>query len=652
MIYSITIGFIARRKASRGLSEFFLAGRSLRGWQAGTSMAATQFAADTPLAVMGLIATGGIFMVWRFWIYAIAFLLMAFLLAGQWQRARVITDAELVEVRYSGRGMVLLRVVKALYYGTLFNCVVLAMVLTATLTISEVFLTWHQWLPDWFYQSLSTSLSNGLGLQFQSPSSELPLEIATTNNVLSLIAILLFVSLYSLTGGLRSVVATDIAQFVLAIVGTIALAWVLVGEAGGLTTLTDKVTEMYPSLPEGVTADSYSDASQLLSFSPGFGAAVMPFLILLGLQWFFQINADGTGYLAQRSMACRDEKQATIAGVVFTWLQIFVRSLPWLLIGVALLVLYPFAPADTQVDGFTGSRERLFVVAIHDYMPPGLLGILLVALLAALASTLDTHMNWGASYWSNDIYKRAVCQAWLKRDPGNKELVLVARLSNILVIALALIVLPFVGSIQEAWYLTLLFGAGVGSVLVLRWVWDRINLWSEFAAIIASVITAPILLILTSHGTIAAGEPGEWIRLGIMALVSTAAAVIAAFVAPRTDREKLNAFYKQVQPAGFWGRVAQDNGEDKRRPLRRLGVELGATAVASASVFFCLYGAARLLIPAPDGTPWWPLISLVIGLALIPIWWRQVLVRGHSTPVDRGVQDPGPGDGLGAGPSC
>ena len=625
---------MARRKASRSLSEFFLAGRTLGGWRAGTSMAATQFAADTPLAVMGLIATGGIFMVWRFWIYAIAFLLMAFLLAGQWQRARVITDAELVEVRYSGRGLVLLRVLKALYYGTLFNCVVLAMVLTATLTISEVFLSWHHWLPDWFYQSLSSSLSSGLGLQFQAPASELPVEIATTNNVLSLIAILIFVSLYSLTGGLRSVVATDIAQFVLAIIGTIALAWVLVGEAGGLATLTDKVTQLYPPLPDGVVADGYNEAGSLLSFSPGFGAAVMPFLILLGLQWFFQINADGTGYLAQRSMACKDEKQATIAGVVFTWLQIFVRSLPWLLIGVALLVLYPFTPSDTQVDGFTGSRERLFVVAIHDYMPPGLLGILLVALLAALASTLDTHMNWGASYWSNDIYKRAICQGWLKREPGNKELVIIARLSNILVIALALIVLPFVGSIQEAWYLTLLFGAGVGSVLVLRWVWERINLWSEFAAIIASVVTAPILLILTHQGILDAGEPGEWIRLGLMALVSTAAAVIAALVGPRTDREQLNAFYKRVQPAGFWGQTAKESGEEARRPRLRLAVELGATAVASASVFCCLYGVARLLIPAPDGNRWWPIVCLALGLMLVPLWWRQITARGYSAPPD------------------
>jgi solute:Na+ symporter, SSS family len=209
--YAVTAGFLARRQASRSLTEYFLAGKTLSGWKAGTSMAATQFAADTPLLVTGLIATAGIFAVWRLWVYGLAFLLLAFVFAAHWRRAGVLTDAELTEIRYSGRAVLPLRVLKAVYYGTVINCVVLAMVLVAAIRIAEVFLPWHLWLPAMIYAPM-LGLAQGVGVELASGVTGLDPWIATTNNMVSIVAILAFTALYSMTGGLRSVVTTDVAS--------------------------------------------------------------------------------------------------------------------------------------------------------------------------------------------------------------------------------------------------------------------------------------------------------------------------------------------------------------------------------------------------------------------------------------------------------
>ena len=303
--FSVTAGFRARRRASKNLDEYYLAGRNIKGWRAGLSMAATQFAADTPLLFCGLIATSGVFALWRFWVYALAFLLMGFLFAAFWRRAKILTDAELVEVRYSGNLRLPLRLTKAIYFGIVINSVTLGFVLLAAFQVSELFLPWHTWLPGALYQPVLDS-TRWMGL--------------------------------------------------------------------------------------------------------GFATGAAPY------------GAD----LAQRFMACSADREARIAAVVFSWVQILGRSLVWLVIGVALLALYPFSPADTLEPSFTASRERTFLLGISDFLPNGARGLMITALLAALASTIDTHLNWGSSYLTNDLYKRFVCQFWLKRAPRSRELVLVA----------------------------------------------------------------------------------------------------------------------------------------------------------------------------------------------------------------------------------
>ena len=228
--FSVTAGFRARRRASKSLDEYYLAGRDIKGWRAGLSMAATQFAADTPLLFCGLIATAGVFALWRFWVYALAFLLMGFLFAAFWRRAKILTDAELVEVRYSGNWRLPLRLTKAVYFGLVINSVTLGFVLLAAFQVSELFLPWHTWLPGALYQPILDA-SRWLGLGFATGAAPYGADLATANNAISVALLLLFVALYSTTGGLRSVISTDIFQFVLAIGGSIVFAVILLARA-------------------------------------------------------------------------------------------------------------------------------------------------------------------------------------------------------------------------------------------------------------------------------------------------------------------------------------------------------------------------------------------------------------------------------------
>ena len=602
VIYSVTIGFLSRRQASKDLNEYFLAGRSVSGTKAGFSMAATQFAADTPLLVMGLIAVGGIFSLWRLWIYGLAFLMMGFILAAAWRRSGILTDAELVMTRYSARGALALRGLKAIYYGTVINCVVMAFVLIAAVRIFEIFLPWNEWLPTGFYSGLSDTIA-ATGLVLSSGVTGIEPAIATTNNVLSIVAMLAFVALYSTTGGLRSVIATDVAQLFLMLGGTAIYAWLAVDAAGGLSTIPERLVDLYGQ----ATADRF------LSFAPQAEDALMPFLVIIALQWFFQMNSDGTGYLAQRTMACRDHQQARLAAVVFTMIQIVVRSLLWLLIGIALLIVYPFDASIALTETGIGERELTFALGIDELLPVGARGLMLTGMLAALASTLDTHLNWGASYWSNDLYKGIWVEAIRDRVADRRELVLVARLSNIVILGIALAIMVNLQSIQTAWQISLLFGAGTGAVLVLRWLWERINLWCEVVAIATSLILAPILILAVDQ---------EWLRLLSMSVASLLVVIVTAYVAPPTQQEKLVEFYRRVRPPGAWRRTSIAAGEDPRAGGAEFRRDLLGLAACAVSVYSWLIGAGWLLLDA-DRTLY-GIVAIIIGSAASPVWLKSL----------------------------
>ena len=600
VLWAVSVGLRNRRAAGRDLESYFLAGRSLTAWESGLSMTATQYAADTPLLAAGLVATGGVFALWRLWGYGIAFLALGLLLGSAWWRAGVLTDAELCELRYGGRAATWLRGTKAFYYGTVFNCAVLAMVMAAAVRIAEPFLLFDQWLPPALFDPL-VRLVCAVGVPLAADPDGPEVWRHTASNLLSVVAIFAFTLLYSATGGLRSVTRTDLGQLVVLGLATAIYAGYATAAVGGLGAL------------PGAVADAVGEARarELLAFDPWGAAGVSGTLLaVLGVQWLAQMNSDGTGYLAQRCMACRSPREARIAPVVFAFTQVLLRTLLWLPILVALLVLEPLAPGQSA-----GERELAFVRGIETLLPPGARGLMLVGLLAALASTLDTHLNWGASYLSNDLYGRLLCRGLLRREPGPRELVAVARLSAPLLVAVSLGVMATLGSIQAAWHATLLLGAGLGGPLLLRWLWRRANAFGELAAIAASAAAAPLVVAFVED---------EAARLLIVAATGTAAS-IAASLATRPERpELLDAFYARVRPPGFWG---------EPDALRRLRRRVLSVAAASGTLFASLLGLGSWLIgaPAPPGAAPGLFVAacLLLAAALIPVWLPELL-RGED----------------------
>ncbi len=610
--HAMTSGWRARRLASQSLDEYFLAGRTLSGWTAGISMAATQFAADTPLLITGLVATAGIFALWQLWIYALAFLMLGFVLAPSWRRARVLTDAELAELRYGGRAALVLRAVKAVYFGTIFNCVVLAWVLFATRAIAEPFLAWNAWLSPALYRPLH-DLVAWVGVPMAVQADVADVWVRSTNNMISLGAIVLVTFSYSATGGLRSVVRTDVAQFTIAMTGTVLYAGFVIQHFGGMEPLVAALrTRFDGGGPGGIRPD------EILAFTPSRAKdASLAVMAVFALQWFIQLNADGTGYLAQRTMACRSDYDARLASVVFTVAQVLLRTLVWLPIALGLLVLVP-PDLALPLEELRHERELSFVRGIGELLPVGVRGLMLTAMLAALASTIDTHLNWGASYWTNDLYKRLLCEAWLGRTPASRELVWVARGSNLLVLLVAGAIMTQLTSIERAWRIALLLGAGMGPILVLRWLWWRISAWGEIACIVVSLIAAgPLLNAATS----------EALRLLIMASVSTGVGLLVSLVTPE-PRERLCAFFARTRPPGWWGPVASALGVDPGDGVRRLGRGLAATAACSGSLFAVLVGVGGWLCDSPAPTWWglgrgaWHGMLLGLGGTLVPLWLR------------------------------
>jgi Na+/proline symporter len=593
-IWAMTVGLRNRREASRDLGAYFLAGRRLSSWESGLSMTATQYSADTPLLAAGLVATGGVFALWRLWSYGIAFLLLGLLLGSAWWRSGVLTDAELCEVRYGGRAAAWLRGVKAVYYGLVFNCAVLAMVLAAAVRVAEPFLPWHEWLAAGVFAPFE-ALVREVGVPLSADPTTDGLWARSASNLLSVVAIFAFTLAYSATGGLRSVTRTDLGQIVVLSLATGLYAVFAVRAAGGLE-----------ALPDALAASvGPARAAELLSFHPGGAAeAGAALLAVLGLQWLFQMNSDGTGYLAQRCMACRSPGEARRAPVVFAFAQIVVRSLLWLPIVLALVVIFPLSEGQSVAE-----RELMFVRGIETLLPAGVRGLMLVGMLAALASTLDTHLNWGASYLANDLYARVLCRGLLGREPRPRELVWVARAASPVLMALALVLMASLGSIQAAWHVTLLLGAGLGAPLLLRWLWRRANAFGELAALVFSGIAAAVLL---------ASDLSEATRLLAVAAVGAGASVLASLATRPDSEERLAAFYDRVQPPGFWGRA------ESRRALRD---RLLAVAAAAISLYGTLLGAAVWLVgaPAPFGTrPVFIVSMLLAAVAAAPIWLREL----------------------------
>jgi len=523
LVFTVVVGLAVRRSASKGMESFFVGGRSFPWWLVGVSMVATTFAADTPLAVTGIVAREGIAGNWFWWSLALSHLLVVFFLARLWRRSEVVTDAEVVELRYDGRGATALRAFKAFFFAVVINCITLGWVMRAAGKIVASFFSWDMVLGAESLATLEGLWPDGLA-------------IGTADEALSILALSLVALFYAALGGLRSVVLTDLVQFLMALTGAVLFAGFAVNHVGGLDAMVGHIHALYPD-----------KAEDFLSLLPsGVLVPMSAFVLFVTVQWWATHQSDGGGYLAQRTLSARDDGHAYRGMLLFTFLHYVVRTWPWILVGLAALVIYPVGAAP---EGFPDpaaaarvleDREAAYPVLMVRLLPPGVLGLLVASLVAAFMSTVDTHINWGASYMVNDVYKR-----FLRPDAPERRLVLVGRLAVAGMLFLALMVSTRVDSVKGAWEFFTLLGAGLGLPHVLRWLWWRINAWTELSGLLTAALTTVTLYL-------AAPELDYALKLAWVVGVAAAVSLVTTFLTPPVAMVHLAAFAQKVRPPGRW----------------------------------------------------------------------------------------------------
>jgi solute:Na+ symporter, SSS family len=590
---ALAVGVWVSRRAGRSIDSYFVAERGLPWWWLGTSMVATTFAADTPLVVAGLVAEHGVAGNWFWWSWAISHVSMAVVFAALWRRARILTDAELVELRYGGRSASVLRGFKAVFFAVVINGIVLGWVIRAMVKIAAPFVHWEAWLGAERLASFEAAWPDAV-------------TIGGPGDTITVLALFAFIALYSSLGGIRGVILTDLLQFTLALVASVAFAWVAVGAVGGLG-----------GLRAGL--DVHYDADRVLAFVPSTGAAWLPlhiFFIYLAVQWWAQYFSDGSGYLAQRLFAAKDDAHAERGGLWFVVANYAVRTWPWVLIGLVALVVFPLgithdSPGAALV---AADREMAYPVLMSELLPVGLLGMLFASLLAAFMSTVDTHINWGSSYLVNDLYRR-----FLRPAASQRELVAVSRLGVIGLAMLAVLVAAQIESIAQAWRFFIALGAGLGLPAMLRWLWWRVNAWTEIVGMVAATATALVLYPLFPD------TRDEYLLVAIVTL-SMAAALAATFLTAPVPRDHLARFVQRVRPPGWW------HGLPGRAPPRAMAWTAGAWAAGNVAVFGLLFGIGHALLGRPLAGG---LVTLTGALATAAAVVAMGRARAeHTLPID------------------
>lgn len=564
---NIGIGLYYRQRAGSSTAEFFVGGRNIPWWLAGTSMVATTFAADTPLAVTGLVAKGGIAGNWLWWNMVASGMLTVFLYARLWRRSGVMTDIEFTEIRYSGKPAAFLRGFRAIYFGIPINCIVLGWVNLAMVKILMMIL--------------------GVGKE------------AALLLVIGLIAV---TSLISTLSGLWGVLVTDLVQFVIKMAMVIVLAFAAVSAAGGVDGIRTRLAE--------------TGRAAALDFVPDLNSAWMPmitFFVYIGMTWWATwypgAEPGGGGYVAQRMLAAKDERNSLLATLWFNVAHFAIRPWPWILTALAVLVLYP-----DLADPETG-----YVRVMIDHLPPSLRGLMLAGFIAAYMSTISTQLNWGASYIVNDFYRR-----FLRNDASEKHYVRVSQAATVLLTALSAMVTFYLDSIAGAWKLLLVTGAGTGGVLLLRWYWWRINAWSEIAAMTCAFVVS---LTLQLGFGMDSDQPRSFAWIMIITVAITTVVWVAATMLTKPEPEAvLRSFYRRVHPSrAGWAAIAAL--EPEVAADRAIGRDLINWLAGCVLIYAALFGAGKLLLG-----------GIALGLAFLALaalaggWiWRDLSARGWKS---------------------
>ncbi len=499
-VISLGIGLFASKFAGKNAAEFFLSGRNMPWWMLGISMVATTFAADTPTLVTDIVRQNGVAGNWVWWAFLLTGMLTVFVYAKLWRRSGMMTDIEFYELRYSGKSAAFLRGFRALYLGVLFNIIIMATVTLAAIKIAGVLLN-----------------------------------LSPTQTVI--IAATVTVA-YSMLGGLRGVILTDLIQFVIAFGGAVAAAVVAVQHAdvAGLSALFN-----------------HPQVAGKLNFIPDFNnkdLLVSVFILPLAVQWWSVwypgAEPGGGGYIVQRMLSAKSEKDAMGATLLFNAAHYALRPWPWIIVALASLVVFPDLNSLATAFPDLGARvigHDLAYPAMLTFLPAGLLGLVVASLIAAYMSTISTHLNWGSSYVVNDFYQRFV-----NPDATEKQQVTVGRISTLILMILAGALAPWLENAKNAFDLILQVGAGTGLLFILRWFWWRINAWTEITAMVVSFLVAVYFTFI--HEALGFGPLEQWQRLISGVGITTLVWMLVAFFTKPADDKTLFDFYRTVQPGG------------------------------------------------------------------------------------------------------
>jgi Na+/proline symporter len=556
----LVVGLYFARRAGQGTDEYFLAGRKLPWWLLGTSMVATTFSTDTPNLVTDMVRTGGVSQNWLWWAFVITGMCTVFFYAKLWRRSGALTDMAFYELRYSGKPAAFLRGFRALYLGVFFNVMIMATVTLAAIKIGGVLL--------------------GVGKY----------EVVLLAGAVTV--------LYSATSGLWGVVVTDLLLFIIAMVGSVAAAYfaVIQPEVGGLTGLF-----------------SNPELQSKISFLPDFTdwrTAAAVFIVPVAVQWWSTwypgAEPGGGGYVAQRMLAARNEKEAMGATLWFNMAHYALRPWPWILVALASLLVYPsldsiqvaFPNLDPSI-----IRHDLAYPAMLVFLPHGLLGMVVASLAAAYMSTISTHLNWGASYVVDDFYRR-----FINDGEEDRHYVTVGRVTTVGLIILAGIVSLWLENALQAFQILLQIGAGTGLVFLLRWFWWRINAWSEMAAMLVSFLVAIYFQFVHTNLGFPAMDSSLQLVIGV-ALTTVGWLTVTFFTKP-AEEETLRSYYAAIRPYGAGWRRILNLGPDDPGPEAG-GVAAGFLGwfLALSAVYGALFGTGFLLY----GNTGWGVVCLAIA---------------------------------------
>ena len=544
-VVNLLIGLYYRKKASASTGDFFVSGREVSWWLAGTSMVATTFAADTPLWVTGQVAQHGIAANWLWWSFLFSGMMTVFFFARLWRRAEIITDVELIELRYAGKPAAFLRGFRALYFGVLMNCLIVG----------------------WVNLAMEKILGTALGVSR-------PQAIAIIFGIIAL------TSFYTFISGLWGVLWTDLIQFALKMTMVIVLAYYGVQAVGGMQALKARL-----ALLDASRAAAQGGAGSILSFIPDLNSPWMPlatFCVYIGVNWWANwypgAEPGGGGYVAQRIFCAKDEKNSLWATLWFNIAHYAVRPWPWILTALASVVLYPNL-ADPEVG---------YIKVWVDYLPGALRGLMLAAFAAAYMSTIATQLNWGSSYLVNDFYRR-----FLVRRAPERHYVMASKIATAFLAVLGAVVSLYMTSVAGAWNLLLGIGAGTGAVYLLRWYWWRINAWSEVSAMSAAALTTVVLRL----GVRFTGSDGIVFAksISLTVLVTSAVWLVVTFLTAPEPDSKLLEFYRRVRPAAAgWKHVAELAPEIV--PTHDGWYNLMDWLLGCLMVYAALFGIGKLLL--------------------------------------------------------